>query len=195
MDGVPRNDNPDVTQLLVAWGDGDERALDRLLPLVQPELQRLARSFLRRERAGHILQTDALINEAYLRLIDQNRVEWASRAHFFGISARMMRRILVDHARKEKAAKRGGEIPKVTLDEGRAPGAEGDFEILALHEALDKLAALDERQARVVELRCFAGATVEETAAALGISPATVKRELATAKVWLRRELAHGGAA
>lgn len=190
-----RDGNPDVTQLLVAWGDGDERALDRLLPLVQPELQRLARSFLRRESAGHILQTDALINEAYLRLIDQNRVEWASRAHFFGISARMMRRILVDHARKEKAAKRGGEIPKVTLDEGRAPGAGGDFEILALHEALDQLAALDERQARVVELRCFAGATVEETAAALAISPATVKRELATAKVWLRREMARGGAA
>jgi RNA polymerase sigma factor (TIGR02999 family) len=182
----------DVTRLLIDWSQGDQEALDELLPVVQPELKRLARSFLRREHAGHILQTDALINEAYLRLVDQSRVEWANRAHFFGICARMMRRILVDHARKEKAIKRGGAIPKVTLDEGLAGGPPEDFDILALHEALEHLSELDPRQARVVELRCFAGATVEETGAALGISPATVKREWATAKAWLHREVTAG---
>ena len=182
----------DLTTLLVDWSKGDQGALDELIPLVQPELQRLARSYLRRERVGHILQTDALINEAYIRLVDQNRVEWASRAHFFGICARMMRRILVDYARKEKAGKRGGRLPRVTLDEGVAASPPEEIDILALHEALDKLAELDPRQAEVVELRCFAGATIEETAEALGISPAPVKREWATAKAWLHREVTSG---
>jgi len=188
MQGADR----DLTTLLVEWSKGDQGALGDLIPLVQPELQRLARSYLRRERVGHILQTDALINEAYLRLVDQNRVVWASRAHFFGICAQMMRRILVDYARKEKAAKRGGASPRVTLDDDLAPSRPAEIEILALHEALEKLAELDPRQAKIVELRCFSGATIEETGEALGISSATVKREWATAKAWLHREVTSG---
>ena len=189
MEGAER----DLTTLLVDWSKGDQLALDELIRMVQPELQRLARSYLRRERAGHILQTNALINEAYLRLVDQNRVEWASRSHFFGICAQMMRRILVDHARQEKAAKRGGDRPCVTLDESRAAAPAEKIEILALHEALEKLAELDERQAKIVELRYFSGATIEETADVLGISTSTVKREWVTAKAWLHREVTSRG--
>lgn len=185
------NDDRDLTGLLIEWGGGDKAAVDELMSLVFPELQRLARSHLRRERQGHTLQTNALINEAYLRLVDQDRVEWANRGHFFGICARMMRRILVDHARKQNAAKRGGPIPNVTLDEGRvgAKASGAPVDVVALDEALKSLAELDPRQAEIVEFRYFAGLTIEETAQIMGLGAATIKREWATAKIWLRREL------
>jgi RNA polymerase sigma factor (TIGR02999 family) len=179
----------DVTGLLIAWSAGDEAALDRLVPMVESRLRRLAGSFMRGERDDHILQTDALVNEAYLRLVDQNRAEWANRAQFFAICARIMRRVLVDDARGRRAAKRFDARPRVTFSGLQAESPAVDLEIVALHEALEKLTALDERQAAVVELRCFAGATVEETAEALDIAPATVKRDWATALAWLHREL------
>jgi len=186
------NSGKDVTALLIAWSAGDEAALDQLVPLVESRLRRLAGSFMRGERDDHILQTDALINEAYLRLVDQNRVEWSNRAQFFAICARIMRRVLVDDARSRHALKRFDGRPRVTFTGLQAEMPATDLEVVALHEALEKLAALDERQATVVELRCFAGATVEETAEALGIAPATVKRDWATALAWLHRELEAG---
>jgi len=183
----------DVTQLLVDWGKGDAAALDRLTPLVYDELRRLARAYLRRERSDHTLQSTALVNEAWMRLIDQQRVEWRGRSHFFGIAAQMMRRILVDHARASKAEKRGAGAAKLSLDEAIALSGGADVELVALDDALNTLAELDSQQSRIVELRFFAGLSIEETAEALGISPATVKRDWVVAKGWLFRELSRGG--
>jgi RNA polymerase sigma factor (TIGR02999 family) len=176
-----------ATVLLLRWKDGDPKAMELLLPLVYDELRRLARGYLHRERAEHTLQSTALVHEAYLRLVDQN-VDWQSRSHFFGIAAQMMRRILVDHARARNAAKRGEGL-KVTLDEKMAIAEARDLDVIALDRALNRLAEQDEGQAKVVEMRFFAGLSIEETAEALGISPATVKRDWAMAKAWLMREL------
>ena len=187
QDGAPP---PDVTQLLLAWREGDESIAERLLPVVYAELHRQAERAMRREGPGHTLQATALVNEAYLRLVDQSRVEWRNRAHFFGVAATVMRRILVDHARARHAAKRGGDVQQLTLSEADAPvDASDGVDVLALHEALEHLATLDPVQARLVELRYFTGLTIEETAEALDMSPATVKREWAVARAWLRREL------
>jgi RNA polymerase sigma factor (TIGR02999 family) len=177
----------DVTALLLAWSDGDEGARSRLIDAVYDELRRLARAHLRRERPDHSLAPTALVHEAYLKLIDQRRVQWQNRAHFFAIAAHLMRRILVDHARSRSAAKRGGS--KVTLDEVERGTAPVDVDLLALDGALEKLAALDARQSRLVELRFFAGLTVDETAAAINVAPITVKRDWALARAWLFREL------
>jgi RNA polymerase sigma factor (TIGR02999 family) len=167
----------------------DKEALDKLMPAVYDELRRQAARYLRREQAGHTLQTTALIHEAYLRLVDQHNVQWQNRAHFFGIAAQMMRRILVDHARTKKRAKRGGSDVKVSLADATIPVEERDLDVVALDEALTRLAEIDEQQSRVVELRFFSGLTVEETAEVMGISPATVKRDWSVAKAWLHREL------
>jgi len=183
------NPPEDVTRLLLAWREGDENALARLIPVVYDELRRLAASYMRRERPDHTLQPTALLNEAYLRLIDQTRVAWQGRAHFFGIAARMMRRILMDHARQHKAAKRGSGGRKLPLDEALEEPMRQDLDLLALDEALTRLEELDPRQSRVVELRFFAGLEVTEVAEVLAVSPATVKREWAVARVWLHREI------
>jgi len=180
-----------VTQLLLGWGKGDKEALDQLLPLVYDELRRQAARYLRRERVGHTLQTTALIHEAYIRLVDQKKVQWQNRAHFFGIAAQLMRRILVDHARSKKRAKRGGSDVRVSLAEATTPVKAPDLDVLALDEALDRLTQVDEQQAKVVELRFFSGLSVEETAEVLQISPATVKREWSMAKAWLHREISY----
>ena len=180
--------NPAVTQLLVRWTEGDHQALEDLLPLVYDELRRLARRYLQQERPGHTLQSTALVHEAYLRLVDQN-VSWQNRAHFFGIAAQMMRRILVDHARSRSAAKRGDGACRVTLDEGLVALAERDLDLVALDAALTNLAKIDPQQAKIVELRFFAGLSIEDTSEALHISPATVKRDWAMAKAWLHREM------
>ena len=185
----------DVTGLLLSWSGGDEAAGEKLLQAIYAELHRQAERAMWRERGEHTLQATALIHEAYLRLVDQRRVEWRNRAHFFGIAAQMMRRVLVDHARARLAAKRGGDAHPITLggvSDADAPANDADdaLDVLALHEALDRLAELDPSQARLVELRYFGGMNIDETAAALGVSPATVKREWAVARAWLRRELA-----
>jgi RNA polymerase sigma factor (TIGR02999 family) len=178
----------DVTALLVAWSDGDETARSRLVDAVYDELRRVARRHLKRERDDHSLAPTALVHEAYLRLVDQRRVRWQSRAHFFGVAAQLMRRILVDHARSRAAAKRGSGRT-VVLEGVEMQTAPLDVDVLALDAALDRLAAIDARQSRLVELRFFAGLTVEETAAALDIAPITVKRDWAHARAWLFREL------
>jgi RNA polymerase sigma factor (TIGR02999 family) len=178
-----------VTQLLLDWSDGNQQALDQLMPLVYDELRRLARSYMRRERSDNTLQPTALVNEAYLRLVDQRNVRWQNRAHFFGIAAQLMRRILVDRARSRQAIKRGGEGEKVPLDEALVASSQPDDEVLALDDAMARLAELDPQQSRIVELRFFGGLTVEETAEVLKISPATVKREWSLAKAWLYREI------
>jgi RNA polymerase sigma factor (TIGR02999 family) len=185
----------DVTGLLLSWSGGDEAAGERLLLAVYAELHRQAERAMWRERGEHTLQATALIHEAYLRLVDQRQVEWRNRAHFFGIAASMMRRVLVDHARARLAEKRGGDFRAVTLEcvvDADLPSDDADasLEVLALHEALERLAELDPLQARLVELRYFGGMNIEETATTLGISPATVKREWTIARAWLRRELA-----
>jgi RNA polymerase sigma factor (TIGR02999 family) len=185
MTQTPEN----VTQLLIGWSKGDKEALDKLLPLVYNELHRQAAAYLRRERAGHTLQTTALIHEAYVRLVDQKNVHWQNRAHFFGIAAQLMRRILVDHARTKKRVKRGGSDIRVSLSEVTIKAKARDLDIVALDEALERLAQIDEQQSRIVELRFFSGLTVEETAEVLGISPATVKRDWSMAKAWLHREI------
>lgn len=182
-------DPAEVTGLLVAWSEGDRAALDRLLPLVEGELRLLAHRYLRRERPGHTLQTTALVHEAYLRLVDQKRTQWRNRAHFFGIAASLMRRILIDHARRIAYAKRGGGAPHVALDEACVVGAERAAELVALDDALAALARVDERKARVVELRYFGGLTAEETAEVLGVHVDTVGREWRRARMFLRREL------
>lgn len=179
----------EISHLLKEWSAGDRRALDQLTPLVYEELRHQAARYLRRERPGHTLQTTALIHEAYLRLIDAKDVPWQGRAHFFAIAANLMRRILVEHARRRNADKRGGSHVRVQLDEALAVADETDVEVLAIDEALDRLAAIDPQQARVVELRFFSGLSVEETAAALGVSPKTVKRDWSVARAWLRREI------
>jgi RNA polymerase sigma factor (TIGR02999 family) len=180
----------DVTRLLRAWSDGDQHALNDLMPAVYAEVKKLARSYLRRERSDHTLQTTALVNEAYLRLVDQRQVRWNNRAHFFGIAAQMMRRVLVDHARSRKADKRGRGEARVVLDEAMEIAATPqNVDVLALDEALKELEALDPRQAQIVELRFFSGLSIEETAEVTSLSPATIKREWAAARAWLRREL------
>src|SRR5437588_3574848 len=182
----------EVTQLLQQWSDGRQDALDRLLPEIYAEQRRLASSYLWRERSDHTLQATALVHEAFLKLVDQRAVRWQNRAHFFGIAAQAMRRILVDHARGHAAAKRGdGERP-VSLDDVVVVGAMPDEELLALHEVLTRLEALDPQQSRIVELRFFGGLTMEETAEVLHISPATVGREWTLAKAWLYAELGRG---
>jgi RNA polymerase sigma factor (TIGR02999 family) len=178
-----------VTQLLKAWSGGNREALDQLLPVVYTEIRRLARSYLRRERPDHTLQATALVNEAYMRLIDQRAVKWQNRAHFFGIAAQIMRRILVDHARMRHAEKRGSGESPVLLDEALDIASDRNLDIVALNDALIALAELDPRQAKIVELRFFGGLTIEEAAEVMQLSPATIKRELAGARVWLRREL------
>lgn len=180
---------PDVTQLLVAWSAGEQAAFEQLLPLVNEELRRLARAYLRREGPGHTLQTSALINEAYLRLIDQKQVQWQNRAHFLGIGAQLMRRILIDHARKAHYAKRGGGALRVSLDESAAVTEAKAAELLAVDEVLEKLTAMDARKGRIVELRFFGGLTEEETAEVLGVSVPTVQREWRAAKAWLHRNV------
>jgi len=184
----------EVTRLLSAWSEGDRAALDRLLPLVEHELRRLAHRHMRRERGDHTLQTTALVNEAYLRLIGQRQVRWQNRAHFFGIAAQFMRRILIDHARKHAYAKRGGGARKISLDQAPVLSDERAAELVALDDALRSLAELDQRKSRVVELRYFGGLSVEETAEVVGISPDTVAREWRRAKAFLRRELSAAGA-
>ena len=179
----------DVTRLLQQWSDGEEQALDRLVPRIQSELRKLAASYLRKERPDHTLQPTALVNEAFLKLIDQRAVKWQNRAHFFGIAAQAMRRILVDHARAHAAGKRGDGVRALPLDEAIAIGGEVDIDLLALDEALTRLAAIDPQQARVVELRFFGGLTLDETAEVLHISPATVGREWRMAKAWLFAEI------
>ncbi|HZQ69517.1 MAG TPA: sigma-70 family RNA polymerase sigma factor [Terriglobales bacterium] len=178
-----------VTRLLLQWTDGDAKALDQLLPLVYDELRRLAQSYLRRENVGHTLQSTALVHEAYLRLVDQRDVNWQNRSHFFGIAAQMMRRVLVDHARAHHAAKRGSGGIKVTLDEGLVAAEQRDVNVIALDEALTRLGEIDPQQGRIVELRFFAGLSIEDTAEVLKISPATVKRDWAMAKAWLYGEM------
>lgn len=179
----------EVTQLLVAWSKGDQDALEKLIPLVHHELRRLARNYMRREPTGHTLQTTALVNEAYLRLVEQKDVRWQNRAHFFAISAQLMRRILVGMARARHAHKRGGAARQVPLDEVLVVSDERAAELVALDEALGELAALDPRRARVVELRYFGGLSVEETAEVLKVSPDTVMRDWKRAKAWLYSEL------
>ena len=185
----------DVTQMLRAWSDGDRRALDELIPVVYEELRRQAARYLRRERPDHTLQTTALIHEAYVRLVDQKVVRWQNRAHFFGVAAQMMRRILVDHARKGRALKRGGPAVELPLEEEAAVAGGPDVNLVALDEALTKLAAMDERKGRVVELKYFGGLTAEEAAEVLGVSEATVRHDWGLAKAWLRREMGGGGGA
>ena len=185
-----RGDPSAITQLLIAWSDGRREALEDLVPLVYDDLRRLAAGYMQGESPGHSLQPTALVHEAYVRLIDQRQVKWRNRAHFFGVAASMMRRILVDHARARRAEKRGGDMEKVTLagDEIAAEGP-NEVDVLALHEALERLAAFDPQQERVVELRYFGGLTIEEAAEVMGISPATVVRDWTFAKAWLRAEL------
>jgi RNA polymerase sigma factor (TIGR02999 family) len=179
----------EITQLLLAWSDGDQGALARLTPLVYAELRRLARRYMGRESPGHTLQTTALVHEAWLRLIDQRRVRWQNRAHFFGISAQLMRRILVDMARSRNYLKRGGGARQVELEEPLVGSQERDADLSALDEALDALAAFDPRKARVIELRFFGGLSVEETAEVLKVSTDTVTRDWIAAKAWLYHEL------
>ena len=178
-----------VTKLLLDWGAGNRAALDALTPLVYDELRRLAGHYLRRERPDHTLQSTELVHEAYMRLIDQRNVRWQNRAQFFGLAAELIRRILVDHARAKQAAKRGGTAVKLTLDEALDASAGRDLDLVRLDDSLKALAEVDAQQGRIVELRYFAGLTIEETAEALDISPATVKRDWVVAKAWLRRQM------
>jgi RNA polymerase sigma factor (TIGR02999 family) len=182
-------DGPPVTDLLRAWGQGDDAALDALIPLVEGELRRLARIYMARERRGHTLQTSALLNEAFVRLVDARDVPWHDRAHFLGIAARLMRRVLVDHARVRGMRKRGGGAYRVPLVETLAASPATGLDVLALNRALDALAAGDPRKVQVIEMRFFAGMTVEETAVALDVSPDTVMRDWRLARLWLHREL------
>jgi RNA polymerase sigma factor (TIGR02999 family) len=179
----------EITRLLAEWSNGDRQALEKLTPLVYDELRRLAARYLRQERAGHTLQSTALVHEAYMKLVGQNNVQWQNRAHFFGIAAQMIRRILVDYARARKADKRGSGAEKLSLDEAIAlPGGQ-DLDLVALDDALEGLAKIDARQSRLVELRFFAGLTIEETAEVMQMSLATAKRDWVAAKAWLSREV------
>jgi RNA polymerase sigma factor (TIGR02999 family) len=184
------SDSDNVSRLLRDWGDGNQQALEQLLPLIYNELRRLAHNFLYRERPGHTLQTTALVHEAYLKLIDQRDARWQNRAHFFAIAAQAMRRILIDSARKHAAAKRGGGAEKVSLEEAAEISLDSDNSLLALDEALHELAGIYPVQSRIVELRYFGGLTIEETAEVLKISPATVKREWTMARAWLYKAIA-----
>src|SRR5436190_6193042 len=179
----------EVTQLLIEWSNGDKAALDKLMPLIYDELRRLAHHYMSREQPGHSLQTTAVVNEAYLRLVNREAVQWQNRAHFFAIAAQLMRSILVDHARSYAYAKRGGGARKIALDEAMIISEERAAEVVALDEALGQLAEIDPRQSRIVEMRFFGGLTIEETAEVLSLSPATIKREWSTAKAWLFHEM------
>ena len=179
-----------ITELLIDWGQGDQLALEKLMPLVYDELRRLANNYLRREPAGHTLQPTALVNEAYLKLVGQRKVNWQNRAHFFAISAKLMRRILVDHARQRQAAKRGGsDQQRLSITSAETLIKQPEIDLLALNEALDELAGMDPQQGRIVELKFFGGLSIEETAEVLGISHATVERDWKMARAWLRRQL------
>jgi len=179
-----------VTQLLVDWSKGDQAALERLMPLVYSELRRLATNYLRKERQGHTLQPTALVNEAYLKLVDQRNAKWQNRAQFFGISAQLMRRILVDHARQHQAAKRGGaDQQRLSITSAEGLMKQSEVDLLALNEALDELTKMDPQQGRIVELKFFGGLSIEETAEVLGIGHATVERDWKMARAWLRRQL------
>lgn len=178
-----------VTQLLLEWSEGDTAALDRLIPLVHAELRRIARRYMGRQSPGHTLQTSALINEAYMRLVDQQSVAWKDRAHFFAVSAQIMRNILIDHARKYRYAKRGGGLRKIELDEAAAMAEERAAEFVALDEALSELTTVDPRKSQIVELRFFGGLNIEETAEVMKVSPATVQREWRAARAWLQRAM------
>src|SRR5262245_49784122 len=182
----------DVTKLLLAWSEGDSSALDQLTPVVYRELHRLARHYIEQERPGHTLQTTALVHEAYLRLVDVNRMQWNNRAHFFAVSAQMMRRILVEFARRRHREKRGGDATRLSLDEGFTVSVERGPDLLALDDALRTMATMDPRMSQVVELRFFGRLSVEETSEVLKISPETVMRDWKSAKVWLLRELGAG---
>jgi RNA polymerase sigma factor (TIGR02999 family) len=182
--------SPNVTEVLLKWSNGDPTALDRLMPLVYRELEKRAKRYLKGERAGHSLETGALVHECYLRLVDQTRMQWQNRSQFYGVAAEIMRRILVDHAKKKRATKRGGDATRVTLGDIHGAVEDRQVEVLALDEALKRLSAKDAKAARVVELRVFGGLSVPEVAEVVGISPATVKRDWTAAKAWLRRELA-----
>ena len=181
--------NSEVTQLLINWSEGDKHAVDKLMPLVYSELHRLAESYMRRESSDHTLQATALVNEAYMRLIDQTRVNWQNRSHFFGVAAQVMRRILVDYARKNLAQKRGGNAETISLDDAMIFSREKSSDIIALDEALKSLAKLDERRQKVVELRFFGGLTFEEAAEVLDVSKNTVVRDWNFAKAWLYRQI------
>ena len=183
----------EVTRLLAQLTDGNRAVLDQLLPLIYDELRRLAAGYLRRESPGHTLQPTALVHEAYLRLVDQTQVRWQKRAHFVGVAAQMMRRILVDHARKSGTEKRGGEFQKLSLDENFDVSNERAAELVALDDALKELAEVDERKSRVVELRFFGGLSIEETAEVLGVSTPTIAREWRMAKAWLYGQVSRGG--
>jgi RNA polymerase sigma-70 factor (ECF subfamily) len=179
-----------VTQLLVDWSNGDQKALDKLMPLVYSELRKLAGNYLRRERQDHTLQPTALVNEAYLKLVDQRKAKWQNRAQFYGVSAQLMRRILVDHARQHQAAKRGGsDQQRLSITSAEQLVQQPQVDLLALHEALEELATLDPQQERIVELRFFGGLSIEETAEVLGVGHATVERDWKMARAWLRRKL------
>ena len=182
-----------ITDLLIGWGQGDKGALDRLMPLVYNELRNVARHHLAAEDGLHTLESAALVNETYLRLVQQERVEWRNRAHFFAISARMMRRILVDHARQRRTEKRGGARPRLSLDQSLGLTEQKDLDVVALDDALSALSKLDPQQAHVIELRFFGGLTIEETSEALNISPATVTRDWVTAKAWLYDQINRAG--
>ena len=183
------NSSSSVTQLLGRWRNGDREALDSLIPLVYEELRRIAQHYLRNERPGHTLQSTALVHEAYVRMIHQDLPDWQNRAHFFAVAAQLMRQILVDHARAHRADKRGGGVCNVTLDEAEEDALQVDVDILALDDALKTLSTMDPQQGEVVELRFFGGLSIDDTAAVLGISSSTVKRDWITARAWLHREL------
>jgi RNA polymerase sigma-70 factor, ECF subfamily len=189
--GEPAGD--DISRLLRAWSGGDQSALEKLTPMVYSELHRLARRYMRRERPGHSLQTTALVNEAYMRLVDYERMQWQNRAHFFAVSAQVMRRILVEHARRHNL-KRGGGIQHFSLEEAVVVGGDQDADLVALDDKMNALARIDPRKVQVVEMRFFGGLSVEETAEVLKISPVTVKRDWRAAKAWLYRELTGGTA-
>lgn len=180
---------PDVTALLCRWSAGDEKAPEQLMPLVYQELRDLARRYLQRERGGHTLQPTALVHEAYLRMVDQSRIQWQNRAQFFGIAAQLMRRILVDHARAHVAAKRGGNAQRISLDDAQISPEERAAELVELDAALTELAAVDDRKSRIVELRFFGGLSIDETAEAMGLNSATVRRDWTVAKTWLHHRI------
>jgi RNA polymerase sigma factor (TIGR02999 family) len=186
---MPTRSPKEITRLLVAWGDGDAAALEELTPLVYQQLHRLAHHYLSHERPGHTLQTSALVNEAYIRLVEWKNVRWQNRAHFFAVSAQLMRRILVDFARSRRYGKRGGGVPALALDDAAMLSGEKTTDLVALDEALSSLSKLDLRQSRVVELRFFGGLTVEETAEVLKVSAGTIRRDWSLARAWLRREI------
>lgn len=186
---MERGPSNDVTDLLARWRSGERQALDLLVPIVYDELRKLARHYIERERPGHTLQTTALVHEAYVRLVGQHPPEWKSRAHFYGVAARLMRQVLVDHARANRAEKRGGGLPKLALDDDVARSYGSDIDLLVLDNALQSLTELNPQQAQIVELRFFSGLTIEDTSEVMGISPASVKRSWTAARAWLYREM------